>query len=325
MTDEQIIFLISQPRSGSTLLQAILGSHPEVHTCSEPWIALPFIYALKEKGSEFEFNGSWSKHAIKAFFKESGLDDEFYRSTLNSFLTSLYQKALSNSGKRIFLDKTPRYYEILPDLINIFPNARFIILYRHPLAVLNSILNTWVKGENDKLYYFSRDLYVAPHKLIDFVSRHEESICLVSYEELVKSPNTEIKRICEYIGIEFLEEIINYKSDIEWAFGDKNYMGKKAPDVRSIDFWKGKLRDKRVLNFNYYYLRELGADIFNSLGYDFASTFNYIKKLEPNEDDFKIWGALLHGKYIVSVEEQRLQVRKKLQSNLMKKLYKKII
>ena len=82
MTDEQIIFLISQPRSGSTLLQAILGGHPDIHTCSEPWIALPFIYALKEEGSEFDFNSKTSKVAIKAFFNESAIDEEFYNSDI---------------------------------------------------------------------------------------------------------------------------------------------------------------------------------------------------------------------------------------------------
>ena len=105
----------------------------------------------------------------------------------------------------------------LPSLINVFPNAKFIVLFRHPLSVLNSILKTWVKDEIDKLFYYSRDLLAAPQKLTDFVSIHKENICLVSYETLVSSPETEIKRICEYLGVDYLEEIINYNSDVKWV------------------------------------------------------------------------------------------------------------
>lgn len=325
MTDEQIIFLISQPRSGSTLLQAILGGHPDIHTCSEPWIALPFIYALKEEGSEFDFDGRLSKSAINAFFDESGIGEEFYHSALNSFLTSLYSKALSGSGKSFFLDKTPRYYEISSDLIKVFPRAKFIVLFRHPLSVLNSILKTWVNDELDKLYYYSRDLFVAPRKLLDFVSTHKENVCLVNYEALVSSPKTEIKRICEYLGVDYLEEIINYNSDVEWVYGDKNFKEKKTPDDKSIDVWKSQLHNKRHANFSYYYLRELGEEIVNTLGYDYNSALSYINKFNPNENDFKTWKTLLPSTYVVSVEEQRLQAREKLHGNFLKNLNRKLM
>lgn len=317
--------MISQPRSGSTLLQAILGSHPAVHTSSEPWVALPFLYALKKDGSEFEFNGSWSRAAIKAFFDESGIDEEFYNAALNSFLTALYQKALANSGKKIFLDKTPRYYEIAPELMNVFPDAKFIVLYRNPLSILSSILKTWVKDQTDILYYYARDLLAAPQKLTDFVASHKASICLVSYEELVKSPEAEIERICEYLGIPYEAAIINYKSDHDWAFGDKNFKGKNAPDIASIDAWKEQLKDRRTLNFSYYYLRDLGEEVVNSLGYDFASLSQEISALKPNEDDFVTWKTLLRNEYIVSVEEQRRQVRDNLQGNVFKALLRRLV
>jgi len=325
MTDEQIIFLISQPRSGSTLLQAILGGHPDIHTCSEPWIALPFIYALKEEGSEFDFDSKTSKVAINAFFDESGISEEFYHSALNLFLTSLYRKAMSNSGKSFFLDKTPRYYEISSELIEVFPKAKFIVLFRHPLSVLNSILKTWVNDEIDRLFCYSRDLFSAPRKLIDFVSIHKENVCLVNYETLVSSPKTEIKRICEYLGVDYLEEIINYNSDVEWFYGDKNFKEKKTPDEKSIDAWKSELSNKRHANFSYYYLRELGEETVKSFGYDFNAAMSCIEKFNPNENDYKTWETLVHSKYIVSIEEQRLKKREQLHSNFFKKLYMKIM
>jgi len=325
MTDEQLIFVISQPRSGSTMLQAILGGHPDIHTCSEPWVALPFIYALKGEGAEFDFDSRLSKSAINAFFREGGIDEEFYNSELNSFLTSLYSRALSNSGKKYFLDKTPRYYEISSDLINIFPKAKFIVLLRHPLSVLNSILKTWVNEEVDKLYYYTRDLLVAPRKLLDFSSEYKEKICLVSYEALVNSPKAEIKRICEYLGVDYLQEIISYNPDVDWFYGDKNFKDKQAPDGKSIDAWKNQLSKNRHANFSLYYLRELGEEIVNSLGYDYSSALSYVKRFNPNERDYNAWNALLPTTYVFSVEEQRMQAKEKLHGNFLKNLYTKLV
>lgn len=325
MTDEQIIFMMCQPRSGSTLLQAILGGHPEIHTCTEPWIALPFVYALREEGSEFDFDSKLSTSAINAFFDESGISDEFYHAALNGFLKSMYGKSLANSGKRFFLDKTPRYYEIASDLIKVFPNAKFIVLLRHPLAVLNSILETWVKDDVDKLYYYPRDLFVAPLNLIDFVSEHKDNVCMVKYEDLVSSPETEIRKICDYLGVDYLEGIINYNSGVKWFYGDKNFKEKGAPDDKSIDLWKSQLANQRHANFSYYYLRELGQETFNSLGYDFNSAMSSVKKFNPNEKDYKTWKALLPDTYVFSVNEQRLQAKEKLHGNFFKNLYTKIM
>jgi len=49
-----LIFILSLPRSGSTLLQRILGGHSQVHTVAEPWLMLNPLYALRETGIEAE-------------------------------------------------------------------------------------------------------------------------------------------------------------------------------------------------------------------------------------------------------------------------------
>lgn len=306
------------------MLQAILGSHPDIHTCSEPWIALPFVYAASKKnGCEFEFNGAWAKNGINAFLKEGGIDDSFFNSALSSFLRSIYHKALERSGKSFFLDKTPRYYEIVFELIDIFPDAKFIILYRHPLAVLHSILNTWVKINTETLFYHSRDLLVAPKKLADFAATHADAICLMRYEDIVKSPHAEIKRACEYIGVEFFENIINYNSKNEWYYGDKNFKNKNMPDSNSIESWKFQVKNRRDVNFIYYYLKELGEDLFNSLGYNFTSTLDSLKALQPDQKDFNTWQAITQSNYISSIDEQLFNVNTHLDRGYFSKFISK--
>ena len=63
----EIIFIISQPRSGSTLLQRILGSHKEIYTTSEPWLMLSPIYAARKSGVQAEYDHQLSRCALKEY------------------------------------------------------------------------------------------------------------------------------------------------------------------------------------------------------------------------------------------------------------------
>ena len=67
MTDKNLIFLISQPRSGSTLTQKIIGSHKDIYTRSEPWIMLHPLYSLKEEGINAEYNKGQEYPATQDF------------------------------------------------------------------------------------------------------------------------------------------------------------------------------------------------------------------------------------------------------------------
>ena len=144
MTDgnlgEHLILLISQPRSGSTLLQHILASHPQVHTVPEPWFMLHLVYGLRPSGLEAEYNAQYAYLALKGFLDETPDGESAYVEALRNVALCLYEKALEPSGKKYFLDKTPRYYFIIPELHRIFPKAKFIFILRNPLAVLSSIL-----------------------------------------------------------------------------------------------------------------------------------------------------------------------------------------
>ena len=166
---ENLIFIISQPRAGSTLLQLMLSGHPDIATTSEPWIALHPVFSLMKEGIDTVYNSKLARLALIDFLKQSGVDESFYKRQVTSFLLSLYNRSIAHQKKKIFLDKTPRYYHIINELIEIFPNAKFIIIFRNPLAVLNSILTSWVKNDILRLSGNRDDLMIAPQKMIDFI------------------------------------------------------------------------------------------------------------------------------------------------------------
>ena len=99
---ENLIFLISQPRSGSTLLQLMLAGNDEVATTSEPWIALHPLFALRENEIETNYNTKQAKIALQEFLKESGVGIDFYKKQITSFLENLYNQSITYQKKNIF-------------------------------------------------------------------------------------------------------------------------------------------------------------------------------------------------------------------------------
>ena len=75
---ENLIFLISQPRAGSTMSQRILGSHPNIYTVSEPWILLGPLYPLHFDNFDAEYDARLFKTAWQSFFQQLPKGEEAY-------------------------------------------------------------------------------------------------------------------------------------------------------------------------------------------------------------------------------------------------------
>ena len=144
---EDLIFVISQPRSGSTLLQRMLAGHPWIQTSAETWLMLHPVYGLRRRGISTDFRAPWAVTAVTEFLDQYAGGRETYLDGVRAFARTVYGTAIARGNRRRFLDKTPRYTMIVPELIELFPAARFILLLRNPLAVLSSELKTYIRGD----------------------------------------------------------------------------------------------------------------------------------------------------------------------------------
>lgn len=282
--DKKLIFLISQPRAGSTLLQKILGSHPEIHTISEPWLMLHPFYALRTNGFEAEYNAKLAKNALDDFINTLPGKENDYFEGLHRMYSYLYERTLVNSGKKYFLDKTPRYYFIIPELIRTFPDAHYIFLLRNPLSVLCSILDTWVKKNWFTLYYYRHDLIQAPRLLLEGMQILSDKGIILKYEQLLRNPEDEIKQICKRIGIEFVPEIIEYGHfDFpQWRYGDHVGINKHTrPAIENTEKWINELNNPQVWRLANGYLQLLGEEIINKMGYDYGKLKQILKERRP--------------------------------------------
>lgn len=287
---ENLIFLISQPRAGSTLLQRILGSHPEIHTVSEPWLMLHPSYALRNDGHQAEYNEHLARTALQEFVKALPGGEEEYVEGVRRMYTYLYDRALASSGKRYFLDKTPRYYFIIPELYRVFPKASFIILLRNPMAVLCSVLQSWIKADWFRLYKFKHDLVQAPRLLLEGVKFLGERGTIVHYEHLVSNPESEVQRICERLEVDFVPEMIEYgrHGPKRWRFGDQDKVKHYTrPVSRDSEKWMKALINPQIWRLTNDYLQLLGQEIVEQMGCDYEKLGRIVEAHRPHRS--RLW------------------------------------
>lgn len=282
---DNLIFLISQPRAGSTLLQRILGSHPDIHTVSEPWLMLHPLSALRLGGCQADYNASWARVAVHEFLESLHNGEDEYFQGVRRMCTYLYERALADSGKRHFLDKTPRYYFIIPELYRVFPQARYIILLRNPLAVLCSIVDTWVRDDLFSLHKFKHDLLLAPRLILEGLHVVGSQGTIIHYEQLVKYPEDEVKRICKDMGIEFVPETIEYgRRDLpHWPFGDQEQVYQhRGPISQNTENWTQTLKYPQIWRLAHHYLQLLGQEITRQMGYSYEGLQSILEAHRPH-------------------------------------------
>jgi len=269
---ENLIFLISQPRAGSTLLQKLCSNHPNITTSSESWIMLNKVYALRRNGIETEYNAVHARNALMDFLSYHTDGLETYYKSIRASACVLYQKAMHNAGKTCFLDKTPRYYLIIPELYQIFPKARFIFLLRNPLSVLASILSSWAKGYWPQLGRNKTDLIHAPVKILEGIRLTSGAATVIHYEDLISNPEQTLSTLFRILGqpLEDLDTIFGGKNNLLGRMGDLDGSEEyTVPNGDSLLKWQSLTDSAQTQHFAQQYLNALGEETVSSLGYDF--------------------------------------------------------
>lgn len=198
------IFILSLPRSGSTLLQRMLLAGGQCATLGEPSLLLRFLGDGKDVARYATYRENNLEVSMQDMRAKWGGFDDTYREGVRNLMLSIYTNLAD--GAEFFVDKTPRYTLIPEEIHKTFPNAKFIILWRHPLAVAASVSTTFYKGRW-RFDDFIVDLTTGIDRLHAFHKKHEKKVCSIRYEDLVSSPNDTLKTIGDYLGLTNLNTV----------------------------------------------------------------------------------------------------------------------
>ncbi len=183
------IFVLGQPRSGTTLMEMMLSSAPDIVGCGELMIGADLSRDFEKKGQVFD--------AANAA--------EFARE---------FRKLMPPipEGSVAFVDKMPHNYQRVGFLLSAFPNAKIINMLRDPRDVG---LSKWIRRFPAGGMRYASNLTSIAHSanlyrryMTHWNAVFGDKILTVPYEGLVADPKTYSQQVAAFCGIEWNEKMM---------------------------------------------------------------------------------------------------------------------
>ena len=145
----KMVFIIGAPRSGTTMLEHMLAAHSQVQGGPEPHLITPLAHlGVWDKVDKAPYDHILAAQAQRLFVSQLPRGEADYWDACRAYCDVLYGRYLEAKGTKPFcLDKTPAYALVLPFLAKIYPDAAYIVLTRHPLAIFSSFANSFFDGD----------------------------------------------------------------------------------------------------------------------------------------------------------------------------------
>jgi len=273
---KQIIFLISAPRSGSTLLQKLLVTSANIKTAAEPWWLLPLLKYKSNQGYESYNKRIASKaiHDFDAYFKRetgSSLDNEIAK-----MVQEVYSLLAPDAG--YFLDKTPRYYLIVEQLRKLFPKAKFIFLTRNPLEILSSKLT----AHNDTFHAYHRykmDLYQSVKAISKNLQTDDDNVFHLDYNDLICKESDCDVQLRSFLHLDDIDSQKIKLVEVDGSMGDSKAMMQNEGIRSEKSYWYQTINSPiKYLIFRKTF-SAIPADYFHFSGTSKSSVKNDFKKI----------------------------------------------
>lgn len=195
------IFIVGLPRSGSTLIEQILASHSQVEGTSE----LPNLGDIALSTGKYRSDGLAYPKTLSTFTSRD------FKAYGKEYLQQIDRHRISRTP--FFIDKMPNNFAHIGFIKLILPNAKIINTRRHPLdSCLGAYKQLFAKGQNFTYEKFELAQFYCDY--IDIMDHWHKvlpgDILDVHYEETVTDLEGQTQRILSFCGLEFEEQCLRY-------------------------------------------------------------------------------------------------------------------
>ena len=263
--NRQAVFVLSPPRSGSTLLRVMLAGNRRLF--APPEMDLLSFNTLRERKEFYQSAGLWMWLEVvpQVLMEVYDCDLEEAKKIEEAYLLQnlsthdFYHRLQEEIGDRLLVDKTPSYSidrNILERAEETFDRPLYIHLTRHPYATIYSFVEARLDEHFFKFKHpFTRRqlaelVWLVSHQnILAFLADVPDSRQLrVRYEDLVQEPEREMRRIADFLGVPFEEGMIKpYEGDGRMTrglnragqmVGDFKFYLHRGIDASSATRWK---------------------------------------------------------------------------------------
>jgi len=279
MSDVPVPFIVGVPRSGTTLIRAMLASHPDLTIPEEA----EFRVSMSEDPRRYERSDGLNVESFVADlvahpqFHWWGLSEDEVRTilrgaapqTFSDAIRALFRDCALKEGKTRYGDKTPRALLFMPRLAQLFPEARFIHIIRDGRDVALSHVHT--KG-------FIRSVGEVALTWKEWIERGRKGGTVVGsghyrevrYERLVEDPEGVLRSVCEYVGLGFDRGMLRYFEqplDVLGATqqGLPAHPSLYLPPTKELRDWR-----RQMSRIDLEVFEAIAGDVLHRLGYERA-------------------------------------------------------
>ena len=286
------VFILSPPRSGSTLLRVMLGGHPDLF--APPELQLLNYNTLGERKVMLssERDNFWLQGTIRALMQIHDCSFEEAAEIMKDFeqqdlsVKQFYRLMQESLGEVMLVDKTPTYALDLQTLNRAeqdFENALYIHLIRHPSpmiasfeeAKLHVFFPPFLTKEHDFTVLQLAELiwYISHQNIREFLSNiPNERQQTVHFEDLVSNPKQTMEKVVQFLGLPFHPQMINpYKQDQKTQMTDAVHsMARMLGDVKFHQHGqiKAEAADRHYGRYPEQSLGEVTRQRARQLGYE---------------------------------------------------------
>jgi len=254
------LFVLGCPRSGTTLLQQMLHSHPRIAFPSET----RFVHTSYERRHEFgdlevkenrRRLAEWIVKGKDTKFRVLGLDpdaviEEIVQGppTLGSAIAIVFRAYARMHGRPRWGDKRPSYFRRVPMLRRMFPDAQFVHLVRDGRDAVSSLIRMpWFEGDLIAAALTWREAVDTGRRLAHRLGPgtfHE-----LRYEDLVADPETSLRRLCAFLGEEYdpaMTKAYEHARRTVPPTRKWHLRTHEAPNTRTVGAWRERLEDREA-------------------------------------------------------------------------------
>ena len=233
-----MIFIVGNSRSGTTMMGRILGKHPDIYTFGElhffgQLCAPPFsselgkeltvklasqLHCVQREGYRTHGNPQRYLEDARAFLADLTISPVTSASLFKAFLC---HEAVEND-RSIPCDQTPRNVFYIPEILELYPEARIINMIRDPRDVLLSQKRKWKRrflGGSDMPMKESLRDWMNYHPItishiwrtaVNAADRFiaHDRVVSIYFEELLTHPETTVKYLCDFVGVAYTEKML---------------------------------------------------------------------------------------------------------------------
>ena len=296
------IFILSPPRSGSTLLRVMLAGHPALF--APPELELLSFNTLRERAETFKGAQSfWLEGALRAVMEAAGCGAEQAKALMREFeergwtTQEFYSQLQAWVEPRRLVDKTPSYAldeSILRRAEEDFEDAHYIHLLRHPYGMIQS----FEEAKMDQVFFGSghpfstRELAeiiwnISHHNILEFLQDvPPERQHRLNFEDLVTGTEEVLESLCHFLGLEFHADMLQPYQEQARRMTDGLYKeSKMLGDVKfhlhsSIN---AEAADRWTENHTEDFLSDTTRQLASRLNYTLAESLAPDASLEPDE------------------------------------------